>query len=158
VQTGARLTLAIRDAATIDDLESTRLAITASLGAGRISDDKAAELAAVLDARAAQLRTGGPAPAEQNHTRTGPRVTRPQLNAIHTLYEQHGWSDRADKLRATSALTGRQVESTTDLTRREAGRLIEALQRVADGDDPAATLTELVATATHHERVSDESA
>jgi hypothetical protein len=141
VQTGARLTLAIRDAATLDDLEATRLAITASLGAGRISDDKAGELVAALDARAAQLG----ALAEQNDTDAGPRVTRPQLNAIHTLYDQCGWSDRADKLRATSALTGRQVQSSTDLTKREAGRLIDTLQRAAEGDDPAAALTELVA-------------
>lgn len=143
VQTGARLTLSIRAAATLLDLPPIRDAITASLGAGRISDDKAAELVAALDAKAEKMTSS----AEQDHSDSSPRVTRPQLNAIHTLYEQCGWSDRTDKLRATSRIVGRQVQSSTDLTKQEASRLIEALHRVAEGDDPASALTDLVAAA-----------
>lgn len=151
VQTGAMLTLSIRAAATLDDLEPIRDAITASLAAGRISDDKAAELVAALDKKTAKITTKSRNTVAETPTTegqdAGQRVTPPQLNAIHVLYGECGWSDRTDKLRATAALIGRKVESSTELTKQEASRLIEALHRVAEGDDPAAALTELVDSA-----------
>lgn len=74
-------------------------------------------------------------------------VTNPQLTKIATVLGIIGWTEREDKLRAVSALVGRPLESSTQLTSAEAHRLIDTLDEVAKHPDPADRLTELVAQA-----------
>lgn len=72
-------------------------------------------------------------------------VTRPQVNKILAVFSAIGWDDRADRLRATSAIVGRPLASANDLTKDEAGALIDELEKVAATPDPAVRLKELVA-------------
>jgi hypothetical protein len=74
-------------------------------------------------------------------------VTGPQLTKVNTVLGQIGWNDRDDKLRAASAIVGRPLQSSKDMTKAEAHALIEALEKVAAGPDPADKLGELVAEA-----------
>jgi ERF superfamily len=74
-------------------------------------------------------------------------VTQPQLQLMHTLFGKAQWTDKDDRLRAASALTGRELASSKDLTRKEASTVIDALQDAANSPDPAGRLTELVAAA-----------
>jgi hypothetical protein len=98
-------------------------------------------------ARRAPASTPPPLPAE-----AGNAVTQPQLKMMHALFGKVDWTDRADMLRAASAFAGRELSSSKDLTRDEASKVIDALQQIADGPDPAMRLTELVgATAQPYE-------
>lgn len=75
-----------------------------------------------------------------------------QLRMLHALFTKAEWTDRDDRLRAASALAGRELASSKNLTRDEASQVIDALQQIADGPDPAMRLTELVgATASNSE-------
>ena len=78
-------------------------------------------------------------PAEAN----GP-INQSQMRKMHALFGQVEWTDRADRLRAASAIVGRQLDSSTGLTRDEASKVIDALGRIAADPDPAMRLTELV--------------
>lgn len=71
-------------------------------------------------------------------------INQPQMRKLHALFGQVGWTDRDDRLRAASAIAGRTLSSSTDLTRDEASRVIDTLGRIADDPDPAMRLTELV--------------
>lgn len=55
-----------------------------------------------------------------------------------------GWTDRADRLRATSAIVGRRVESAKSLTRDEASTLLDTLTFLQRADDPQGRLAALV--------------
>jgi hypothetical protein len=90
-------------------------------------------------ARRAPASSPPPLPAE-----AGDAVTQPQLKTMHALFGKAEWTDRNDRLRAASAITGRQLASSTDLTRDEASQVIDALGRIAEDPDPAMRLTELV--------------
>lgn len=72
-------------------------------------------------------------------------ITKPQLTKLHTVFSAVGWDDRADRLRATSTIVGRPLGSATELTKAEAHRLIEELEKVASHPDPAERLTERLA-------------
>ena len=69
-------------------------------------------------------------------------LSKPQLGKILALFGDIGWSDKADMLRATQALVGRNVESANDLTKTEASKLIDELETVANSDDPSGALTD----------------
>lgn len=75
---------------------------------------------------------------------TQPHVTQPQLRKIHALFGDVDWKERDDRLYAASAIVGRTLSSSNDLTRDEAKALIDTLERVAAGPDPAKRLGELV--------------
>lgn len=90
-------------------------------------------------ARQAPASAPPPLPAEAGNT-----VTQPQLKMMHTLFSKAEWIDRNDRLRAASAIAGRELSSSTDLTRDEASRVIDTLGLIADDSDPAMRLTELV--------------
>jgi hypothetical protein len=83
-------------------------------------------------------------------------VTKPQLGKIHALFTECQWTDRHDRLRAASAIVGRQVGSSTELTKDEASTLIDTLELAAGNDDPAGRLAELVAGVSGDEAVDAE--
>lgn len=90
-------------------------------------------------ARRAPASNPPPLPAE-----AGDAVTQSQLKKMHALFGQAEWNDRDDRLRAASALAGRELSSSTDLTRDEASRVIDALDRAANSPDPALELSGLI--------------
>lgn len=75
-------------------------------------------------------------------------ITKPQQAKVALLFNKvDGWTDRDDRLRAASALVGRPLTSSKDLTKAEASGLIDTLSKVVDDADPAERLTELVSEA-----------
>ncbi len=70
-----------------------------------------------------------------------------QQRRINALFRQMEWTDRDDRLRATSALAGREITTLADLTAAEASPLIETLARISRQPDPAIALTTAVAQA-----------
>lgn len=74
-------------------------------------------------------------------------ATKPQLQKMHIQFSQAEWDDKADRLRAASALVGRELSSSTEMTKQEASKVIDALEKVLTGPDPATRLTELVGAA-----------
>jgi hypothetical protein len=77
-------------------------------------------------------------------TQPGGAINQPQMRKMHALFGQVEWTDRADRLRAASAIVGRELDSSTDLTHNEASKVIDTLGRIAADPDPAMRLTELV--------------
>ncbi len=71
-------------------------------------------------------------------------ATKRQLTAMGAAFSAIGWTDRADRLRATSAIVGRQVESAKSLTRDEASTLLDTLTFLQRADDPQGRLTALM--------------
>lgn len=71
-------------------------------------------------------------------------VSRPQLTAIATAMGACGWTDRDDRLRLASAVAGRPLSTSKELTRDEAGALLDALAMAQATDDPATFLAGLV--------------
>lgn len=84
-------------------------------------------------------------PAQTNGN--GGAATKPQLQKLHVLFSQTGWTDKTDRLRAASAIVGRELSSSTEMTRPEASKVIDALDQVVKAEDPAERLTEVVAEA-----------
>jgi len=70
-------------------------------------------------------------------------VTPGQLKAMGAAFTAIGWTDRADRLRATSTIVNREVHSAKDLTREEAGALLDTLTVAQQSDDPNAYLLAL---------------
>lgn len=71
-------------------------------------------------------------------------ITKPQLAKLQILFNELGWTDRDDRLRAASTIVGRKLESSKELSVREASQLIEKLQECSEQDDPQMALTELL--------------
>lgn len=81
-----------------------------------------------------------------------PAVTKPQLTKIGALFTDIGWTNRADQIRATQAVTARpELTSRRELTKQDASALIEVLTWCAGQEDPTIALTDLVAQATSGE-------
>lgn len=123
-----------------------RYCLCAVTGIAPEDDDGAAAQAA------AQRQDGGQrstwrAPATLQTNGNGGGATKPQLQKLHVLFSQAGWTDKADRLRATVAIVRRELGSSTELTRQEASTVIDALQKVVADPDPQERLTELVSAA-----------
>jgi hypothetical protein len=88
-----------------------------------------------------------PLPGEEDGREDGP-ATQPQLTRLHTFFTEHDITDRDQKLEIARALTGRaDLQSSTELTRRDAAQLIDALAQLATqagGQDIAHTIDLLV--------------
>jgi hypothetical protein len=66
-------------------------------------------------------------------------ITPAQLKKLHTLLTKQGITDRADGLAFYQTILDREVESSKDLTKAEANRIIDALERadrIIDIDAP----------------------
>lgn len=97
-----------------------------------------------------------PLPGEQGQADDEP-ITKPQLAKVALQFNKiDGWSHRDDRLRAASAIVGRPLQSSNDLSKAEASGLIDTLEKVLKHDDPTERLTELVAAA--RERIAAERA
>lgn len=76
-------------------------------------------------------------------------ISQPQLKMMGALMRKHGLTDRDTALGFVGEVIGRDIESRNDLTRAEAGRVIDALEREkptppADGPESPASDDEVV--------------
>lgn len=116
----------------------------------RLADDapRTAQRAQPQRRETAQRATRPPASPPLPGEDAAPRaITAPQRAKLHAVFGQIGWNDRDDRLRAASAVVGRELPSSSDLTLDEAKRLIDALEQIAAKPDPAEALTQLVTAA-----------
>ena len=82
-----------------------------------------AELSGIYtDDEMAQASNG--APAKTNG------VTQAQMKKVQVLFNEAGITDRTERLTLCSTVIGREITSANDLTKDEAGRLIEYLENV----------------------------
>lgn len=74
------------------------------------------------------------------------QITGPQLARLAIMFNNVGWTERDDKLRAASTIVGRQLGSSKELTKTEASGLMNMLEECAGQDDPAQALTDKLDT------------
>lgn len=74
-------------------------------------------------------------------------ITKPQLAKSTLLFNKIGYADREERLRAASAIVGRPLMSSNELTKAEASALIDTLDKVVNSDNPAERLDMLVTAA-----------
>lgn len=67
-------------------------------------------------------------------------ITAPQRSRIVMAFDQYGITDRAERLEVCSALVGRALGSANDLTSREAGTVIQAIEVADQTPDPAGAI------------------
>ena len=111
-------------------------------------DDDGAAAQAAAERQSGGDRSNWRAAAPSQASNGGSTASKPQLQKLHVLFSQSGWTDKGDRLRAASAIVGRPLESSTQMTRQEASKVIDALTKVVADPDPAERLTELVSAAT----------
>jgi len=61
-------------------------------------------------------------------------VTEPQIKKLHALFGDFEVEDRDERLRVASMFAGRNLETSKDLTKDEASRVIDRLQQILDQD------------------------
>lgn len=61
-------------------------------------------------------------------------VTKTQLTKLHTVFSKGGVDNRDTRLQACSLIIGRELTSSTDLTKQEAMKLIDELEHELDSD------------------------
>lgn len=85
-------------------------------------------------------------PLDEHYDRdeSEPTITKAQMGKLQAGFNDCGWTDREDRLRATSAIIGRDITSANDLTKHEASDVIEVLVAAATSPDPQARLAEIV--------------
>lgn len=71
-------------------------------------------------------------------------VTRPQLTKMAIAFDELGYTDRADRLRACAAMIGHPLTSSQEMTRAEASSVIETLALCQAAPDPQGRLMELL--------------
>ena len=88
-----------------------------------------------LPGEAGYEELGEDKPAEVVPQEDETKPTRKMLTALHAALNSAGLSERADKLRFCSDVVGREVTSSTDLTRTEVGDCLDTLSAApADGE------------------------
>lgn len=79
---------------------------------------------------------GPPLPDEDDTTQSPDApVTPAQLTKLHAIFTEHNITDRTERLRISSRVVNRQLDTSKDLTLTEAGALIDTLERCADTAD-----------------------
>lgn len=77
------------------------------------------------------------APAEEPDTAAVSMITEAQMRKLHTVFSKLDITDRDEKLAETATIVGRDVSSSTLLTKDEATRLIETLEwRLPQAPEP----------------------
>ncbi len=61
-------------------------------------------------------------------TRAADAITEPQMKKMMALMNEHGLAERGARLSYTAAVIDREIETARDLTKAEAGAVIEALE------------------------------
>lgn len=95
---------------------------------------------------------GPPLPGEDGYDEPPPAAvsdpaTRAQLTKLHTIFSKGGVDNRDTRLQACALIIGREIASSTDLTKEEASKLIETLEQFTQGDATfAETIDELIGT------------
>lgn len=148
-QVGARITYARRYCLTAvvgiaaDEDDESRLAEggprTAQRAGGRAQKTDAPQRGTTAQ------RSAPPPPLPGEDAPPREPVTNPQLAKLHAAFTAIGWTDRDDVLRAASRIVGRPLGSPTEMSKAEAHRLIDELEKVAAHPDPAERLTERLA-------------
>ncbi len=85
-------------------------------------------------------------PSTSTRGGTGP-VTRTQLTKIHAQLGELGIADRGDKLATVGLLVRRSLGSSSEITKAEASKVIETLNRVLAADEPVNALDAVLAEA-----------
>ena len=78
---------------------------------------------------------GGPKP-EPNAPPDPEAITDPQRRKLHALFRDKGIADRADRLAFCGGVVGRPIPTSTDLTKQEAGQVIDYLEQTYDPANP----------------------
>lgn len=78
------------------------------------------------------VRPAVPAPASHE---TGEAITPAQSKALHAAFSKAGIKDRDQRLAYCRNLIGRNLDSSSDLTKAEASRVIDALREDAEGGE-----------------------
>ena len=99
-------------------------------GVGNQSAPKSDKPAAATRRMARPAPPPDPAPDARTPQGLDP-ITRPQLAALHAALNGAGITERDEALAYYAATIGRPVESSKDLTRDEASKVIDALHRLA---------------------------
>jgi hypothetical protein len=71
-------------------------------------------------------------------------ASRSQISKLQILFKALGVEDRKERLAAASSIVRRELASSNDLTKEEARILIDTLEQVSNGPDPAARLAGLL--------------
>ncbi|WP_063837074.1 ATP-binding protein [Phaeacidiphilus oryzae] len=100
--------------------------------AAPVEDRPAQAPAAAEEPSAAAEEPPTASPAERGGQPSGPRpATAPQMRKMGALFRELKLTDRAEALEYTAGVIGRQVASRNELTREEAGRLIDHMEKSA---------------------------
>lgn len=92
-------------------------------------------------------RAGAAPPLPGESSPAAEPITKPQLAKSTLLFNKIGYADREERLRAASAIVGRPLMSSNELTKAEASALIDTLDKVVNSDNPAERLDMLVTAA-----------
>lgn len=76
-----------------------------------------------------------PAPAQVAHDPDAP-LTQAQVAKLGALFRDHGIKDRDVRLMRVAGIVGRDVDSSKDLTKAEASKVIDELQRTIPAQEP----------------------
>jgi hypothetical protein len=74
--------------------------------------------------------TNAPLPSDVEPAESSGPVTDAQLRRLHTVLSKHGVNDRDERLRIARTVVGRDLASSTELTKTEAGALIDLLHTI----------------------------
>lgn len=126
----AALFAAIDEAATLDALKAQYDALTVAATKGEITQAENDQLTAhVRNKKSALEKAAQPAPAEQGGE--PPMVNQQQHRHMHALWREIGMAGdehRAERLRITSEVVGREITSSAQLAEFEAERVIADLK------------------------------
>ena len=113
-------------------MDAVRAAVTHQTDAGAAEPPQGNPPSPASEASDDGVRPAVPAPAS---TETGEAITPAQSKALHAAFSKAGVKDRDHRLAYCRNLIGRNLDSSSDLTRAEASRVIDALRADAEGGE-----------------------